>query len=212
MSNGIKVTEIYDNKKKRKGYLVGTKTTPLWTEAQAKIEFNKQLKVLQKQAVIDSTNKAEKPDKLVARLNALRLEKVKAEGNKDSTSVRIMDKRIKQIENEINKLDDTSSKPTTPSTDKVPVKKQSLWNKIMWGTEADQEKDAWIESHIAQNKEAFVNRELEVLPENKHNPEIWYNKQNKERTNQWYAQKAEEAYAEEMKEKDPAGIVEFIKK
>ena len=212
----IKVIPIYDNKKKRKGYLVGDKTTPIWIESQAKVEYNKQLKALQAQAVKDSTIKAEIPDKLVKKLNDLKLEKVKAEGNKDSVSERVVAKRITQIENELKKFD-------TPSTDEVPVEsgkeKSGVFDKIAkgvsewWGgSDENQEKDAFIENHIAQNKEAFVNQELEVPPEFKSNPEKWYNKENMKRTNQWYKQRAEEAFAEEMKQADPADLAPYIKK
>jgi|3_EtaG_2_1085321.scaffolds.fasta_scaffold00538_15 hypothetical protein len=212
------VTTIYDNKHNRHGFLVGDNKTPIWTLAQAKIEFNKQLKGLQKQAVIDSTKKAEIPDKLVTQLNNIKLQRQRAEVNKDTTSVKLMDKRIKQIESEVNKLD-ASDKSTDKVPDKIETEKSGVFDKISksvsewWGgSEEDRGKDAWIENHIAQDKEAFVNRELEVPPEFKSNPEKWYNKENKKRTNQWYKQKAEEAYAEEMKIKDPAGIADYVDK
>tara|TARA_Y100001938_G_scaffold151019_1_gene245163 strand:+ start:1065 stop:1787 length:723 start_codon:yes stop_codon:yes gene_type:complete len=50
----IPVTEVYDSKNKRTGYLVGSRSTPIWTLEGAKFEYSKQLKAL---------NKPEKPKK-----------------------------------------------------------------------------------------------------------------------------------------------------
>jgi len=80
-----------------------------------------------------------------------------------------------------------------PST----VKKQSWISKMMWGTEEEQEKNAWIDSYIQQDRISAANGESGVP--------------RKSRTNQWYAQRAEEAYAEKMKIKDPAGLAPYIK-
>ena len=211
----VKVIPVYDKKKKRHGFVVGDKTTPIWIESQAKVEYNKQLKALQTQAVKDSTAKADIPEKLFKQLKDLKLNQGEAKASKDPVSERVIAKRITQVENELKKFD-------TQSPDEVPVEsgkeKSGVLDKIAkgvsewWGgSDENQEKDAFIENHIAQNKEAFVNRELEVPPENKTKPEIWYNKENMKRTNQWYEQRAEEAYAEEMKQTDPANLKQFIK-
>jgi hypothetical protein len=155
-------------------------------------------------------------DDWLTQLNKLRLEEGKFESAKDATSLKVIRRRIKTVESKLSELD-KKTKPSTPTTkEEAPVKKQNWLSKFIFGTPEAQagkaEKDAWINSYIQQDREAFTNRELDVPPQNKSNPEVFYRKEHKKRTNQWYAQKAEEAYAKEMKIKDPADLAPYIKK
>jgi len=188
---------------------------PVTGKTETALDSSALIKQLGHIATQDSIAQVKYIDDWLKQLSQLRLRESEFEQKGDATSLKVTRKRIKDVESKINELD-------TISTDEVPVKNEkeksgyfdsfkksvSEW----WGGSVEaQSKKAWIESYAEQEREAFVNRELEVPPEFKSNPEKWYNKENKERTNQWYKQRAEEAYAEEMKIKDPAGIVDYIK-
>jgi len=175
---------------------------------------------LQKQlgyiATQDSIKQVKYVDDWLKQLSELRLRAGEFEKSGDAPSLKVTRRRIKDVEAKIGELDKKITPPTEGGKVEPVVKKQSFLNEFLFGSAEEQEtkalKISWVENYAEQEREAFVNRELEVPPEYKSNPEKWYNKENMKRTNQWYKQRAEEAYAEEMKIKDPAGIAPFIKK